>query len=403
MKIATRRRVSIIVIISAVVLATAYGFIPDVEDVDLVDVSRGLLRVAIEEEGRTRLKERFVITAPTAGYVRRITAKVGETVKKGETIAVLEPMRSQALDPRSRAETEAMVSTAKASFEAAQEKERASAADVGYLEKKLERFTNLHLRGYVAKDLLDQAESEAKKAQAVRNSAKAAADAARFELERARTTLRNFSADKRAGNNGIVYVYSPVDGSIFKIHHESEGAVGAGEPLIDIGNRKNLEVLAEVLSSDAVKIKKGTAVLFKRWGGDEPLAGTVRVVEPAGFTKVSSLGVEEQRVLVIADITSPPDAWSVLGDGYRLEAHFVIWEGKDVLQVPASALFRSGKDWAVFVYDKGKARLRKVEVGQRNGLTAEIISGIKAKDRVIAHPGDSISDGTRIRAGKNND
>jgi len=400
MKIATRRRVSIIVIISAVVLATAYGFIPDVEDVDLVDVSRGLLRVAIEEEGRTRLKERFVITAPTAGYVRRITAKVGETVKKGETIAVLEPMRSQALDPRSRAETEAMVSTAQAAFEAAQEKERASAADTVYLEKKLERFRNLHLRGYVAKDLLDQAESEAKKAQAVRNSAKAAADAARFELERARTTLRNFSGDKRAGNNGIVYVYSPVDGSIFKIHRESEGAVGAGEPLIDIGNRKNLEVLAEVLSSDAVKIKKGTAVLFKRWGGDEPLAGTVRIVEPAGFTKVSSLGVEEQRVLVIADITSPPDAWSVLGDGYRLEAHFVVWEGKDVLQVPGSALFRSGNEWAVFVYDKGKARLRKVEVGQRNGLTAEIISGIKANDKVIAHPGDSISDGTQIRAGK---
>jgi len=400
MNIATRRRVSIIVIISAVVLATAYGFIPDAEDVDLVDVSRGLLRVAIEEEGRTRLKERFVITAPTAGYVRRITAKVGETVKKGETVAVLEPMRSQALDPRSRAETEAMVSTAKASFEAAQEKERASAADAGYLEKKLERFANLHLRGYVAKDLLDQAESEAKKAQAVRNSAKAAADAARFELERARTTLRNFSTGKRVGNNGIVYVSSPVDGSIFKIHRESEGAVGAGEPIMDIGNKKNLEVLAEVLSSDAVKIKKGTAVLFKRWGGDESLAGIVRIVEPAGFTKVSSLGVEEQRVLVIADITSPPDIWSVLGDGYRLEAHFVVWEGRDVLRVPGSALFRSGKEWAVFVYDKGKARLRKVEVGQRNGLTAEIISGIKANDKVIAHPSDSISDGTRIRAGK---
>lgn len=402
MNIATRRKVSIIVIISAVVLATAYGFIPDAEDVDLVDVSRGLLRVAIEEEGRTRLKERFVITAPTAGYVRRITAKVGETVKKGETVAVLEPLRSQALDPRSRAETGATVSAAQAAFEAAQEKERASAADADYLDKKLGRFANLHLRGYVAKDLLDQAESEAKKAQAVRNSAKATADAARFELERARATLRNFSTESRGGNNSIVYVSSPADGSIFKIHRESEGAVGAGEPLMDIGNRKNLEVLAEVLSSDAVKIKKGTEVLFKRWGGDEPLAGKVRIVEPAGFTKVSSLGVEEQRVLVIADITSPPDAWSVLGDGYRLEAHFVVWDGKDVPQVPASALFRSGEKWAVFVNDKGRARLRAVEVGQRNGLTAEIISGIKANDKVIAHPGDSIGDGTRIRAGKNN-
>jgi len=400
MNIATRRKVSVIVIISAVVLATVYGFIPEAEDVDLVDVSRGPLRVAIEEEGRTRLKERFVITAPTAGYIRRITAKVGEPVKMGEIVVVLEPLRSQALDPRSRAETEATVFAAQAAFTSAQEKERASAADADYLEKKLERFANLYSRGYVAKDLLDQADSEVKKAQAVRNSAKAAADAARFELERARTTLRDFSTDKRSKNNGIVYVSSPVDGSIFKIHRESEGSVGAGEPLMDIGNKKNLEVLAEVLSSDAVKIKKGTAVLFKRWGGDEPLAGTVRIVEPAGFTKVSSLGVEEQRVLVIADITSPPDAWSVLGDGYRLEAHFVVWEGKDVLQVPGSALFRSGKDWSVFVYDKGKARLREVEVGQRNGLTAEIISGIKANDKVIAHPGDSIREGTRIRARK---
>lgn len=396
MNIAVRRKLFIAMIISAVVLATVYGFIPEAEDVDLVDVSRGPLRVAIEEEGRTRLKERFVISAPAAGYMRRITAKVGDPVEKGDIVAVLEPLRSQALDPRSRAEAGATVSAAQAAFNAALEKERASAADADYLEKRLERFANLYSRGYIAKDQLDQTESEVKKAKAVRSSAKATADAARFELEKARTTLQNFSADKKAGNNGIVYVSSPVGGSIFKIHRESEGAVGAGEPLMDIGNRENLEVLAEVLSSDAVKIKKGTAVLFKRWGGDEQLAGTVRIVEPAGFTKVSSLGVEEQRVLVISDITSPPDTWSILGDGYRLEAHFVVWEGKDVLQVPASALFRSGKDWAVFLNDKGKARLRKVEVGQRNGLTAGIISGIKAGDRVIAHPGDSISDGTRI-------
>lgn len=400
MNIAVRRKLFIAMIISAVVLATVYGFIPEAEDVDLVDVSRGPLRVAIEEESRTRLKERFVISAPTAGYIRRITVKVGNRVKKGDTVAVLEPLPSQALDPRSRAETEATVSAAQASFNAAQQKERASAADADYLEKKLERFANLHSKGYVAKDLLDQAESEAKKALAVRNSAKASADAVRFELERARTTLRNFGADKRTGNNSIVNVSSPSDGSIFKIHHESEGAVGAGEPLMDIGNQENLEVLAEVLSSDAVKIKKGTEVLFKRWGGDEALSGVVRIVEPAGFTKISSLGVEEQRVLVISDITSPPDSWSVLGDGYRLEAHFVVWESKDVLQVPASALFRSGKEWAVFVNDKGKARLRIVEVGKRNGLTAEIISGIKAKEKVIAHPGDSIGDGTRIQAWK---
>ncbi|MDP3284892.1 MAG: HlyD family efflux transporter periplasmic adaptor subunit [Desulfobacterales bacterium] len=400
MNIATRRKLFIAIIISAVVLATVYGFIPEAEDVDLVNVSRGSLAVTIEEEGRTRLKERFVVSAPTAGYIRRITAKAGDPVKKGETVAVLEPMPSQALDPRSRAETEAAVSAARAAFDAAQEKERASAADEDYLEKRLKRFTNLYLKGYAAKDQLDQTESEFKKTQAVRNSAKAAADAARFELERAKATLQNFHNDKRAGTNGIVYISSPADGRIFKIRRESAGAVGAGEPIMDIGNQENLEVITEVLSSDAVKIKKGTPVLFKRWGGDKPLSGEVKIVEPAGFTKFSSLGVEEQRVFVITDITSPPETWRVLGDGYRLESHFIVWERKDVLQVPSSSLFRSGEKWAVFVNDKGRARLRAVEVGQRNGLTAEIISGIKANDKVIAHPGDSISDGTRIRAGK---
>lgn len=399
MNIATRRKLFIIVIIAAVVLATVYGFIPEAEDVDLVDVSRGPLSVTIEEEGRTRLKERFVVSAPTAGYLKRIIAKAGDPVRKGETIAVLEPMPSQALDPRSRAETEALVSSAQAAFEAAQEKERAAAADAEYLEKKLKRFANLHSKGYVAKDQLDQTMSEFNKAQAVRNSAKAAADAARFELERAKTTLQNFWTNKRAGNNSVVYITSPEDGVIFKIHRESEGAAGAGEPIMDIGNQKNIEVITEVLSSDAVKIKKGTSVLFKRWGRDEPLSGMVRIVEPAGFTKISSLGVEEQRVYVIADITSPPEIWRSLGDGYRLESHFIVWDGKDVLQVPASSIFRSGEKWAVFVNDKGRARLRIVEVGQRNGLTAEIISGIKTDDKVIAHPGDSINDGTRIRAG----
>jgi HlyD family secretion protein len=161
-----------------------------------------------------------------------------------------------------------------------------------------------------------------------------------------------------------------------------------------------MEVRVDVLSSDAVKIKKGTAVLFKRWGNDEPLTGKVQLVEPAGFTKVSSLGVEEQRVLVIADITSPPEKWSVLGDGFRMEAHFIIWEEQNILQIPASSLFRSGKDWAVFVEEKGKARKRIVDVGQRNGLAAQILSGLKENEKVLAYPDDSINEGTKIRQSK---
>jgi HlyD family secretion protein len=280
------------------------------------------------------------------------------------------------------------------------ERERAAAADADYLERRLERLKNLYEKGSIAKDQLDQIDAETKKARAGLLTARATVDVSRSELMRARTVVKNFSSQKKAGEQNIVYMTSPVEGSIFRIYRESEGAVNVGEPLMDIGNVKNLEVRVEVLSSDAVKIKKGTAVLMKRWGGEGTLTGVVRIVEPAGFTKISSLGVEEQRVLVIAEITSPPEIWRSLGDAYRLEAHFIIWEGQNVLQVPAGALFRVGDDWAVFVSEQGRAAKRKVQVGQRNGLAAEIISGLTANEQVIAHPDDAISDGTRIKPRK---
>ena len=392
---ALRRKLWITGVILVVLLAIIYGFLPRTQEVDFVRVMRGPIQVTIEEEGRTRLRERFVISAPTAGYLRRIGVKVGDPVKKGQTVAVLEPLRSQALDPRSRAEAQAVVSAAEASLAAAVEKERAATADADYMEKRLARIARLYSGGSVAKDQFDQTESEAGKARAVQRSARATADAARAELERAKTALRNFPAVQSGGAS--VEVVAPLGGSVFKRFRESEGAVQAGEPLLELGNVRNLEVLVEVLSSDAVKIAPGMTVLFKRWGRDEPLMGSVRRVEPAGFTKVSSLGVEEQRVLVISDITSPPEMWRALGDGYRLEAHFVIWEGKDILQVPTSALFRSGKDWSVFVEERGKARRRKVETGQGTGLTAQIVSGLKEDERVVAYPDDAISEGTRIR------
>jgi HlyD family secretion protein len=394
---ALRRKLWITGLILIVILAIFYGFLPRTQEVDLVRPTRGTLQVTIEEEGRTRLKERFVVSAPTAGYLRRVEAKVGDPVRKGQTVAVLEPLRSQALDPRSRAEAEAVVSAAEASLAAAMERERAASADADYTDKRLTRIAKLYAGGSVAKDQFDQTESEAKKARAVQLSARAAADVARSELERAKTTLCNFSAAKKTGGNHTVEVASPVGGAVFKLYRESEGAVQVGEPLMEIGNAANLEVWVEVLSSDAVRIRPGMTVLFKRWGRDDPLAGRVRRVEPAGFTKISSLGVEEQRVLVIVDITSPTEMWHVLGDGYRLEAHFVVWEGRDILQVPTSALFRSGKEWSVFVEEKGEARRRTVKIGQRTGLTAQILSGLKENERVVSYPDDSIRDGTRIR------
>ncbi len=400
MKSTLRRNVSLIAIVVIVISATIYGFLPKAVDIDLLEVSRGPLQVTIEEEGRTRLKERFVLLAPAAGYMRRIDAKVGDPVRKGQIMVALEPLRSQALDPRSRAEAEAAVSAAEAAISAAREKVRAATADVDYIEKRLERITNLYAKGSVAKDQYEQTASEAKKARAALAAAKAAVDVARSELERIRITLQPVNPTGRSGKQDTLHLSSPIDGAIFRIYRESEGAVAAGTPLMDIGNAKDIEVRVELLSSDAVRIKKGMAVLLKRWGGDGVLTGVVRVVEPAGFTKVSSLGVEEQRVLVLADITSGPERWRALGDGYRLEAHFVVWEGKSILQVPAGALFRSGSGWAAFVEESGRARLRPLEVGQRNGLRAEIISGLKEREKVIAYPDDSIRDGSPVRPRK---
>ena len=401
MNVALRRKLFVIVIIAFVVLATAYGFYPKAVDVDLVFVTREPLQVTIEEEGRTRLKDRFVITAPTVGYLERVKVKVGDAVKKGQVVLVLEPLRSPVLDSRSRAEATATNTAAAAALNAAIERESAAAADSDYMEKRLERLKNLYAKGSIAKDQYDQIEAETKKSRAIQRSAKAAVEVSRSDLDRAKTLLQNYSSDKSTASHNKAYVSSPVGGNIFRIYRESEGAVNVGEPLMEIGNSKNLEIRVEVLSSDAVKIKKGSTVFIKRWGDEGTLEGVVRIIEPSGFTKISSLGVEEQRVLVIADITTAPEKWRALGDGYRLEAHFVVWEGKDVLQVPTSCLFRIGKDdWAVFVEENGKARQRIVKTGQRNGLTAEIISGLTEKEKVVTHPDDSISDGTRVRARK---
>ena len=387
----------VIIITAGVILAIVYGFMPKPVPVDLVKVSRGPLIVTVEEEGKTRVKDRFVLSAPVAGFMRRIKRDVGDHIQRGDNLVELEPLKSNLLDPRSRATAEAAVSSAEAALKVEEERVRAAAADAEYGRKNLDRMKKLFEGGYVAKDTLEQAEAGAKRAEANLLSAEAAVKVARFEHDRALTALRHSAAEDTKIQGKIVTIPSPVNGSILKIYRESEGVVQPGEPLVDIGDPKKLEVKVEVLSADAVKIKPGTSVHFERWGGNSILPGKVRVVEPAGFTKISSLGVEEQRVLIIVDITSSDKSEHSLGDGYRLEASFVIWEGKDVLQVPASALFRKQDGWAVFVVKNNEALKREVKVGQRTGLAAEILSGLAEDEEVISYPDNSIEDGTRVR------
>ena len=393
----TRRWFIIAIIAAAVGLAILYGFMPRPVPVETAKVSRGSLQVTIEEEGKTRVRDRFVVSAPVAGYMHRVELDVGDAVRKDQTIVELEPLRSAILDPRSREAAETSVRSAEASLRAAEERARASAANEEYARKNRDRIQKLFGAGYVSKDELEQADSEAKKAEANRLSAEAEAKGARSELDRARTALKYSAAEGTGNRNRIVKIGTPVSGRVLKLHRESEGVVDSGDPIIDVGDPSRLEIKVEVLSEDAVKIKPETTVLFERWGGDQALLGKVRAVEPAAFTKISSLGVEEQRVLVIADITSLPESWQKLGDGYRVEARFIIWKGENILQVPVSALFRKGESWVVFVMKNGRALLRQVEVGQRTGFAAEIISGLSEGEEVIIHPGDSISEGTRVK------
>ena len=392
-----RRWIIVIIITVGVISAIVYGFMPKPVSVDLVKVSRGPLKVTVEEEGRTRVKDRFVVSAPVAGFMRRIQFDVGDRVQKGQSLVELEPLKSNLLDPRSHAAAQAAVSSAEASLKVEEERARAAAADAEYARTNLERIRKLYEGGYVAKDALEQAETGAKRAGANLLSAEAAVKVARFELERAQTVLRHSAAENTEIQGKIVTIQSPVNGSVLKIYRESEGVVQSGEPVIDIGDPEKLEVKVEVLSADAVKIKPGASVLFKRWGGNSTLPGRVRVVEPAGFTKISSLGVEEQRVLVIVDLTSSDKGAQSLGDGYRLEASFIIWEGKDILQAPASGLFRNQEGWAIFVVKNNRALKREVRVGQRTGLVAEVLSGLTEGEEVISHPDNSIEDRTRVR------
>ena len=386
----------IIAVAVAVILLIVYGFLPRAVPVDTAKASRSSMSVTVDEEGKTRIKEKYVISAPVSGFMRRIRFEAGDAVKKGQVVVELEPLRSSVLDPRSRAEAEAAVLAADAALKAAEENSQRAAAEAGYAKANLVRIKKLFEQGYVSKDEMEHAETEAKRTEAGRLSAEAGVKVARFELDKARSVLQ-YSADEGGVKSGrAVALRSPVDGRILKLYRESEGVVNSGEALIDIGDPDKLEVRVEVLSADAVKIKPGTPVLFKRWGGEPVLSGIVRIIEPAGFTKISSLGVEEQRVVVIADFASANEGKKSLGDGYRVEASFVIWEGKDVLQIPASALFRKGEAWAVFIVKNKRANQRQVEIGHRNGLVAEILSGLSEGEEVITHPDDSIREGTHV-------
>lgn len=393
-----RRWILLFAVLAAIALAIGYSFLPRPVPVELVRISRGPLTVTVQEEGKTRVRERFTVSTPVAGIAGRIALEAGDKVSKGQVVAVIEPAPPPFLNLRTHEAARAKVEAAEASLASAREQARQAAAREEYARASLTRTAKLHESGFESREALEAAQSRARQELAGLRAAEQAVRVARSELEAARADLLSAAGKGTAGSGERVPVRSPVEGNVLAVLHKSEGAVGVGEPLLEIGDPGSLEVEVDVLSSDAVKIRPGSRALFTRWGGGETLEGKVRTVEPSGFTKVSALGVEEQRVLVIADLVSPQEQWEALGDGYRLEADFILWEGEDILQVPSGALFRHGEGWAAFIVEGGRAALRPVVVGERSGRSAQILSGLSEGEAVIVHPDEEIRDGVRVRA-----
>ncbi len=373
-----------------------WGFWPQPVLVETNPVERAPLTVSIEEEGRTRVIDRYVVSAPVDGVACRVELDVGDPVEQGQLLLSITPLESQVLDPRSRAQATAQVAAAESALRAAEEQVRTAAAAERLADAELKRFRQLMEKKLISRDALDKAIAESTTNRAAKRSADFQVEVARYELQAARSVLE-YAAGNPSEPFERVPIRSPVNGKILKVDHECEGPVRTGDPLLEVGNPSALEIEVDVLSADAVKIQTGMKVVFDRWGGEQALEGTVRIIEPVGFTKVSALGVEEQRVLVISDFTSPAEQWRRLGDGYRVEARFILWHDDDVLQVPASSLFRYNNGWAVFVIEGQRAKRREVTVGQRNGLRAQILDGLKEDELVINHPSDKVEDGRSVR------
>lgn len=380
------------------VAGLAWLFRPQPVPVDLLAVERGPMRVTVDEDGQTRIRDVFVVSAPVAGVKRRITHKVGDKVTTNETIITsIVPTDPEFLDPRSERQAQATVKAAEAGLEFARADVRRAEAEFTYAQSELQRARRLAASGNISESALDRAEREMRTRQAALEEAQAQLGIREFELERARAALVPPSAAREQREDcDCVHVYSPVSGRILRILRESESVIPAGAELVEVGDPGNLEIVVDLLSSDAVKVAPGQEVVIEDWGGDEPISGVVRRIEPYGFTKVSALGIEEQRVNVIVDISTPREQWRSLGHGFRVEARIILWQSDDVLKVPLTALFRRGDEWAVFKVENGTARTRIVETDRRNGSTARILSGLDEGDRIVLHPSGRVGDGTKV-------
>jgi HlyD family secretion protein len=388
------RKRSVLLGAAGVAVLLAVALWPRASEVDLSAATTGTLMVTVDEEGETRVHERYTVSAPVSGEIRRIELEPGDRVEAGRTVlAQLRPSSPAPLDARVRAESEASVHAAQAALGRARAERERAAAVSARSQARHERLQQLFAEQVISRDTLETQQADAQATREALRSAEFAVSQARHQLTAASARMIQDAPDPQTGD---IVVLAPVDGVVLKRLHESRSVVSAGAVLIEIGDVRQLEIVSDLLSSEAVKVSAGDAVLIEQWGGGKTLRGRVRRVEPAGFLKISALGVEEQRVNVIIDFEDPAEAWKALGDAYRVEVRVVIWQRPDVLKLPIGSLFRAGDDWAAFVADGGRARLRKLEIGQRNSREAQVLGGLRKGERVVLYPSDDLRDGARI-------
>ena len=386
-----KKLIAAILVVAGIVAAAMW---PEAIEVDFAKVTKGALQVTLDEDGETRVRDRFVVSAPVSGRLQRVELEPGDRVVHGKTIvARLAPAAAPLLDPRTRSELDAGVDAARAAVGQAQAERDRAAAALARARTTLTRQQELMKAGAISADDLEAAQTAVRTAEEASRAAEFTVTRTQSELEAARARLAPTSSSR-----ATVDVVAPVDGVVLKRVRESETVVPVGDPILEIGDPSRLEIVADFLSTDAVRIVPGSAVLVEQWGGSQALNARVRRIEPSGFMKVSALGVEEQRVNVIIDLVDPPAAVRALGDGYRVEVRVIVWHEDNVLKVPVGTLFRRGEGWAVFRVEDGIARLQPVRLGERNDLEGQILEGLSEGQTLVLHPPDTLKDGSRVKA-----
>ena len=382
-----RRAITILGIIGIAGGAVGYAVRPEVIEVEASTVTRGPMRVTIDEDGVTRVRDRFVVTAPTSGRIERIVLREGSRIAAGQIVAWIAPLP---MDVTSRRQAEARLRGAQALTAEATSLVQQARAAVEQAQRTVTRSETLLRAGAISPENHERTVLDLRTRQSELEAALSRVRAMRSDEAAARASLLALGT----GSSGKVAVRSPVSGHVLRVPEASERVISAGAPILELGDARSLEVVADVISSDATQIRVGDSVEIAEWGGEKPLRARIRTIEPSAFTRVSALGVDEQRVNVRMELLDTPPS---LGDNFRVETRTVVWQSADVMKAPPSAVFQTGQEWGIYVIENGRAHLRRVSIGHRAGDAVEVLSGLAEGTRVILFPSDKIREGVRVK------